>query len=135
MTNINDTAAELLIALGNLRSSCFACVRESDAPGARRFVETLEGVRTLLTGSGAIRVEPTPEPSKIARELGDLCGAVAAVLAATPRDRLRDEDFRLPFHRLANDLAIARSVLAALPATLAPRARSMPSSGTERAVS
>jgi hypothetical protein len=135
MSNSTNSTAELLIALGNLRSSCFACVGESDAPGARRFVEALEGVRTLLTGSGAIRVEPTPDPSVIARELGDLCDAVGAVLAATPRDRLRAEDFRLPFHRLANDLAIARSVLAALPAIMAPRARSMLPSGTDRAVS
>jgi hypothetical protein len=134
MSNTTDTAAELLIALGNLRSSCFSCV-ESEAPGARLFVDTLENVRTLLTGSGAIRVEPAPNPGDIARELGDLCDAVGAVLAATPRDRLRDEDFRLPFHRLANDLAIARSVLAALPAIMAPRARSMPPSGTDRAVS
>ena len=79
--------------------------------------------------------EPAPNSSDIARELGDLCDAVGAVLAVTPRDRLRDEDFRLPFHRLANDLAIARSVLAALPAIMPPRVRSMPPSGTDRAVS
>jgi hypothetical protein len=121
--------AEVVIALGNLRSSSDACVKLVGLREAGPLSDALEDISRALTGSGAIRIVDPQAPEAPRRELAELCDGAARLVDSSARSRLSDEALRNALERLARDLAIARGVLRSTSSVVRATAPTMPDGG------
>jgi hypothetical protein len=131
MPDPRQAAAELHIALSNLRCSALSAAHAFLETERAALADARDDVRAHITGSGPVRIDRNGAPEPVARELATFCDLAERLVGATPRESLRDEGPRLAVQRLANDVAIARAVLAAI-GSAAPRRSSLPPSPTQQ---
>jgi hypothetical protein len=102
---------EWLIALGNLRSSAIKCADLLAETESALLSGACATLNAALVGAGPVEVRDRVD-AELATETTGLCEASEAVIHASRVEARENEALHVALQRLANDVCIARSVLA-----------------------